>query len=65
MLGGDISETEFQKEWIYVYVYLIYFAAQQKITTLLSNYTLIKINWKTKVEKEAGIFRLFNPLVCF
>ena len=34
MLGGDISETEFQKEWIYVYVYLIYFAAQQKITTL-------------------------------
>ena len=31
MLGDDINEKKFQKEWTYVYVYLIYFAAQQTL----------------------------------
>ena len=32
MLCGDLSGKEIQKEGIYVYVWLIYFAVQQKVT---------------------------------
>ena len=42
MLGGDINEKKFQKDWIYVYVYLIYFAAQQEIT----HYKATTLQWK-------------------
>ena len=44
---GDLSARKSKKEEIKVNAWLIHFAPQQKLTILYSNYTPIKINFKS------------------
>ena len=42
MIGGDLHGKEMKKRGDEVYVQLVHFAVQQKLTTMKSNYTPIK-----------------------
>ena len=40
-----LKKSKSEKEWIYVYIWLVHFAVQQETNKILwSNYSLIKIN---------------------